>query len=143
MQPPAAPRGKQGHHSRSESVGTRAQQKPVELARPRRRWANAQEAPRQLCNTAAHRSEEQLEVGNFIIRYFKPGSDTRRLRFFPPGKEEGSWAPGHPETSGNNKRKNPFLAAGMPERGPRDSSGFVPVSPAHPAELDPSSRVPR
>ncbi|KAF6125494.1 hypothetical protein HJG60_009925 [Phyllostomus discolor] len=34
-------------------------------------------------------------------------------------------------------RKNPFSAAGVPERGPRDNSRFVPVTPACTTQIGP------
>lgn len=68
-----------------------------------------------------------------IIRKFKPGGYTGHSRCFPPREDEGSWAPGHLVTSGEKKTKNnkkrTLPTAGVPERGPRDSSRFPSVPP--------------
>lgn len=108
----------------------------MELARPRNSWANAQESAAAFC-AALSRSEEGPVVSDYFIRNFKPDGYTRHSRCFPPGKEERSWAPGYPETGGN--KKEPLLCRGVPERGPRDSSRFVPMPPACTTQLGPQA----
>lgn len=55
--------------------------------------------------------------------YFKPGDYTRHSRYFPPRKE-GSWAPGHPETRGNQKKINPPQQQRCLKEGPGTALSF-------------------
>lgn len=78
-----------------------AQQEPAEPAGPRSRWANAWESA---AAAVQHRTYAHGGWGWAIVMIwnFKPGDYTRHL-YLPPGIEEGSWAPGHPETRGKKK----------------------------------------
>lgn len=136
-QPLEARGGKLGHRGWSESVGTQDATGAGGLARPRTSCANAGKAP---C-----RSEGRLVVGDCYFLFLSLVVTPNSLRCFPsPGMEEGSWAPGHLETSCKKKGVGggePSLQRGC-LRGPGDSSGLVPVAPVHPAQLAPAPRCP-
>lgn len=144
-QPLEARGGKLGHRGWSESVGTQDATGAGGLARPRTSCANAGKAPLPLRSAVQkRRSEGRLVVGDCYFLFLSLVVTPNSLRCFPsPGMEEGSWAPGHPETSCKKKGGGggTFPTAGVPE-GARGQLWARACGPCAPSPTRPGAQVP-